>query len=733
VGGSSRALGRWALLAGLLGCRPPSAPAPPSASAPTAPVASTPPASREFSAVVAEARDAFATGEALAAERDPTSARVYYDLARRRYRDALALADSASNKVTATQGHLDAIRKLVDVPYPAWDYRAHACVNDGRAACPSTPAPTPRREPTEDEAALLEAGTLYWRAVREAGATPDAESFFRLADLFLVLGDPDNAYGVLRVFIEGTRVFAPRPPAGLTPEALARASLLLLYVSYAAVQGGLTARTDESFWFSSLRAMAAFVQTLPGWKHDSPEAEQLRQVAPMALLAGLRGLRSMECQDSRACRYSEELAEQLPRDDPDRPDLIVEGALYRRRRGESEPAIRRLNELIEQYPAHPSAREARFVLAETYESILNLDAAFEQYGEILRIGGPERQTFPARLHWVELSYATGRLTPTLLASLREGTPEERKLGVAARFYALGRAARVEEIETYIKEFGKEGGRARLGIAHVLAATALLRRSCPQRADELCVELSAGRLLGRVLPREAGSVRRAREHLRLAEPLLADAAPDHESESGGCRAPVPGSTAEQPEAGCRARPLFAVLRADIADARLRLALARGDLDAESALAKRPPASFEPSRTREWLARRTTEVERMAIAYGEATGSAELGVYVARHAARKAQVYEADASLLEEVAAAVVGRGDDPALVAELRRLAGQRKRQAATAYRSCARSIAEWGLDADGLGDACRAGSGRIIGRYEQAMEYTTIAAPDINPQRPAGP
>lgn len=90
-------------------------------------------------------------------------------------------------------------------------------------------------------------------------------------------------------------------------------------------------------------------------------------------------------------------------------------------------------------------------------------------------------------------------------------------------------------------------------------------------------------------------------------------------------------------------------------------------------------------------------------------------------RKAQVYESDLALLEQVAAAVEAAGD-AALAGQMRELAAQRREAVFAAYTRCLESIAAWGHDPAGQAALCRAGIGRLVGRFEEPLEY----APDAD-------
>ena len=95
------------------------------------------------------------------------------------------------------------------------------------------------------------------------------------------------------------------------------------------------------------------------------------------------------------------------------------------------------------------------------------------------------------------------------------------------------------------------------------------------------------------------------------------------------------------------------------------------------------------------------------------------------ARKAQVYEADVGLLEEVATALAAKShrgsDGAALAGTMRAQADERRAQVFTAYHRCIELVAAWGYDPDGQAETCRAGLGRLVQRYEGRLDYVTPA------------
>ena len=242
----------------------------------------------------------------------------------------------------------------------------------------------------------------------------------------------------------------------------------------------------------------------------------------------------------------------------------------------------------------------------------------------------------------------------------------------------------------------------------------MRSSCPVEAqDGLCVEVTREKTLGRVLPRDKEPLARARAHLQAAAGFLATA------------------TASSDELDA---PL-AVTPGELASARRVLSLLLGDLKAEAALSTRPPASYDWARSQAWLERRTAEVQRMEGVYESVNPAVhrevalDVGVaestasdrFAAVIEARKAQVYEADIGLLEEVAAAVAGKSEagspGAVLAARMRKLADLRRGEVFAAYHRCIELVALWGQDIDGRAESCRAGLGRLVQRYDARLEY----------------
>ena len=91
------------------------------------------------------------------------------------------------------------------------------------------------------------------------------------------------------------------------------------------------------------------------------------------------------------------------------------------------------------------------------------------------------------------------------------------------------------------------------------------------------------------------------------------------------------------------------------------------------------------------------------------------------ARKAQVFEADIGLLEEVSRAIgeqsAAGSDGAALAVTMQRLADARRGEVFDAYHRCIELVALWGDDPERRAESCRAGLGRLVQRHELRLEY----------------
>lgn len=624
-----------------------------------------------------------ARNAALEGRRDEARTRYLkaYDL----YRQAFTAAVGRSARIATALGALAAARELMPTQFPRWAPQHLVCNPDGK--CSSVPDTTEPRTPSPDEARFIEALRLYFR---ELPTNP--HEYLRVlneaADLHLLLHQYDEAWLVLRRVIEQEIDLVA---------SLKAAWMFLAAYSVAAKPGGS----------QTLQILDQIVHH-PAWSSNLADASAVRWREPDVRVAAARACRVEECkQPELGCHCSAlilDAADRNNREEPDAPVLMLEAARWARHKGDPQNAIGLLSELVRKYPDVPHALEARFVLAETYESILDLEAARDRYHDFLRISPRDERRAAAFARWVRLAYVTGRLTRESAAGLGIDRAAERSLDTAVRFREL-RGADLTAIQAFLRDAGASAGNHRLGLAHALAGKALLRASCPAGGEGLCVEIAAGDLLGKSLPRDPSALERARGHLERAQHFLA--LPDERARGLG--------------------PPLDLEPEEVDRVRLDLAFIRGDLNAESALAKRPPASYEPTRTREWLARRMGEVERMAVAYDAVMTSTGVGRDAPRAASRKARVYEADALLLDQVARAMAAQNDEQKLAEMLRGLAADRRRQASEAYKGCIRALAAWGHDSEGLGEACRAGLGRISRRYEAPLEYTAVHLAPVPP------
>ncbi len=577
---------------------------------------------------------------------------------------------------------------------PRWDHHTHGCITDGKTPCRSSPSPLLRRSPTAEEAALLRAYDDYLVSCRAAAVQPDAEILVEWSDLNLSLGDIQHLFTTELHMLASERY---------DPAHSARAALLLLHGLYAG-----SGDRESSLSLSARPLLSVVIEDIverPLWTENSPEAEEIRRVLPQLRIWVYRQSRATVCDKHIDCIYSEALAKMLGAEHPETPQFMLEGALGRRARGEVDRALELLSQHLALYPKHATAQDVRLALAETHEGILDLESARDDYAQFVEHGRGDPRLPGARGRWVTLAFVTKKLPEATIEALLDGDAGARELAIAVRFRALSASdATLANTMQFIHRFGPSGGNLRLGLAHLIAARMSLLESCPTRGDNLCVELVPGQMLGRVLPRESRSLVRARAHLGTAETLLKAAAPP----------------------SAQFGPPLDIEAVELAHARLELAFLKGDLGAESALAKRPPVSFEATRTREWLARRSSEVESMTATYDGALAAVPTELhdrYIARSSARKAQVYEADTSLLETVLLAFRAGDTDSSLVISLRDLASSRRRQAFEDYRRCLKAIAAWGRDADQIGDLCRAGVGRLTRRQDDLMEYTKIPIP----------
>lgn len=605
-----------------------------------------------------------------------------YRRAHEHHRTALAGGLPPELQARSAYEQLEAIRRVHDGEQVQWNMSEHTCVPDRRGRCND---PKPRAAPQALTGADAEWLAAYdaFLAVPALRDSPEAVAVAtERAALLMRYRRWDEAEASLRAIVGPGRSEARQLLLGLLlarwmdavpagERAAARAALIEAAAAIDAADGAVGASAQY------LRRAALWAQ--------AEEAE----------LAGDHA----RCGETFAGLYPE-IA-----DDRQAAAEAADGAgrCYERA-GMTREAIEWLTRLADEHrDDEERANNAVLRLARLHERILDDEPARARYLDFLARAPKARQAYNARSASLRLALRAGTLPEEQIAALVRGRGEERALAAAIRFRAVGRAgATAAEIEGYIERFGKDGGPRRLAIAHARAAEALLRSSCPVAGVEgPCVQVGRDQTPTRVVPREPRMLAQAHHHLERAQKVLADLA---------------GGTGE---GGDDARePLYAVGEEEVRTAQRRVALLQGDLDAESALSTRPPASLDPTRSRSWLDRRREEVERMSAVYEKASPSGSEGgdgaaALVER---RKAQVYESDLALLEEVATAVEAAGD-AGLAAQMRELAAQRREAVFAAYTRCLESIAAWGHDPAGQAAQCRAGLGRLVGRFEEPLEY----------------
>jgi hypothetical protein len=607
-----------------------------------------------------------------------------YRQAHAHHRVALAGGLPPDLAAVSAREQLEAIRRAHDGEPRRWDMSQETCVPDPRGRCVD---PRPHVAPAELTPADAEWLAAYDAFLAEPSlqATPEAIAVAtERASLWMLYRRWDAAEPALRAIAGPGRTEARRlllgllvarwmEAAGAQERAAARQALIDAAAAIDAADGEIGAQA------ASLRRAALWAQ--------AGEAEANGDYAGCG--AAFEGL------------YGEVLGER------EAAAEAADGAgrCYTRA-GAIQSAITWLARLADEHrDAVKPSLDATYTLAHLYEQILDDEPARARYLDfVARAPRGDRRIADARRRSLALGLRAGTLPEDQVEALVRGRGQERPLAAAIRFRAIARAdAPAGEIEKYIEGFGKDGGPRRLAIAHALAAEALLRASCPvDGAEGLCVQSGRDGMPARVIAREPKLLARAREHLDRAQALLPAAS---------------GGVIDRQEA------LLAVTPDEARAASRRVALRLGDLDAESALSTRPPASLDPGRSRAWLEVRRAEVERMSAVYERASpaGTSGRDAAAAIVETRKAQVYESDLALLEEVAAAVETAGD-AALAAQMRELAAVRREAVFVGYGRCLEAIAAWGHDPAGQAALCRAGLGRLVGRYEEPIEY----APDAD-------
>lgn len=618
-----------------------------------------------------------------------------YRAAHEHHRIALAGGLPPELAAESAREQLEAIRRARDAEAHGWDMAQETCMPDPRGRCAE---PRPHVAPADlspADAEWLAAFDAFLAAPTLQGSPEAIAVTTDRAALLMRYRRWDAAEPSLREIAGPGRTEARRLLLGL---------LLARWMEVAgagerakARQALIAAAGDIDPQEGEIGALAASLRRAALWA-EAGEAEAVGDAA--ACGAAFEGLYAELADDREAAAEAADGA----------------GRCYARA-GAIQKAITWLARLADDHrDATKASLNAAYSLALLHEQILDDEPARARYLDfIARAPRTDRRVVAARRRSLALGLRSGTLPEDQVVALVRGRTQERSLAAAIRFRALARAGvPAAEVEKYIEGFGKDGGPRRLAIAHAWAAEALLRASCPvDGAEGLCAQVGRDRTPARVVPREPRLLARAREHLDRAQALLPEAA---------------AGEAEAQE------PLLAVTPDDVRAASRRVALLLGDLDAESALSTRPPASLDPTRSRAWLEVRRAEVERMSAVYERASPQGASGRDAASAVVetRKAQVYESDLALLDEVADAVESAGD-AGLAAQMRELAAVRREAVFVAYARCLDAIAAWGHDTAGQASLCRAGLGRLVGRFEEPLEYAPDADGRVGPVAPARP
>lgn len=596
------------------------------------------------------------------------------------HRAALAGGLPTEQAARSARAQLDAVRRVREGEPARWVMSEQTCLPDPRGRCID---PVPRVAPGE-----LTAGDREWLAAYDAflaepglQGTPEAgQVAVERAELLMRYRRWDEAETSLRA---------------VTGPAREQARVLLVGLLLARWMEAASAG-DRSAARVALVTAAVEVEAAGG-----PQVAQVAALRRAALWAQAEESEAVG-DDARCGAAFEGLYADLGADIHAAAEAADGAGRCYERAGLTQKAIDWLERMADVHREDPRAPDAVLRLARLHERILNDEQARDRYLDLVARAPRHRAAATARRRSLILSLRAGTLPEGQLDALIRGRPEERTLAAAIQFRAVFRpGVTPEAAEKYIERFGKEGGPRRLAIAHARAAEAWLRASCPvPGAEGLCVEFGRDRTPARVVARLPKPHAKGREHLDRAQKLLPEV-------SGG-----------------EVDKLEAPIAVDADEARVasrQVALLQGDLDAESALTSQPPKSLDPARSRAWLEVRKAEVERMSAVYETATagGTGGRDQSAALVETRKAQVYESDLALLDEVGAAVEAAGD-AGLAQQMRELAAQRREAVFTAYARCLDHVAAWGHDAGGQSALCRAGLGRLVGRYEEPLEY----APD---------
>lgn len=610
-------------------------------------------------------------------------------------------------RLSASQ-QLEASRRALDVALPRWEPAPWLCEPDRMGVCATRPRSPVVLALGPSDAQMLAAYELLLGEPAAASLPEVPEVKVDRAELLLRHGRPlevESALAEVMTEHDGEPIAAR---AGL----LLLRSLQVRWLDPAASPAAQAQAREELIRVTgNLR-----VGRTRGLKIAA--SEQLERVWP-GLRAGAMWQAAGAARSNRHYPECAQIFEAMADERElghDEAALRLEAAACHEEGGAFGPAIAGYGDWLARFPGDRRAAEVELRLARTHEKVLNVEDARDHYIRFLALAPADPRAPLARRRSIALALVTGTIDEAQVEALaRDRRTGARVLAAAIRFRTEVRpGSPIARIDEYIQKFGREGGEARLAIAHVRAAEALMRSSCPVEAiDGLCVEVTREKTLGRVLPRVAKELALARSRLATAATLLATAS----------------AARDELEA-----PL-AVTAGELAMARRTLSLLLGDLRAEAALSTRPPASYDPERSQLWLTRRTAEVQQMQAVYesvnptaGRPVAQEVAGVesiasdrFAAVIEARKAQVYEADIGLLEEVAAAMASRGETgqagALLAANMQALADERRAAVFTAYHRCIELVAQWGQDPDGRAETCRAGLGRLVQRYESRLEY----------------
>jgi tetratricopeptide (TPR) repeat protein len=637
---------------------------------------------------------------------EQTLAAELYASAQRHHAEALRRGGLRPEQArVAASEQLEAMRRALDYQQTGWSPGPLVCEPDPSGRCATRPSSAVVIPLAPTEAQMLAAFDLYL-GEPEAQALPEAPTVaVDRAELLLRHGRLAEAEAGLREVLRAH----DGEPVG------ARAGLLLM-------------RSLQARWQDPAASPAAQAQARAGLISTTQELQRLRAMSlatgpseELRLSLGrLRGAAmwqaAVAARSSGAfaecARVFDEMAEETGIEGQSEATLRFEAAGCHEAEGAFAAAIAGYDGWLRRFAADRRAAEVELRLARVNERVQNVEDARDHYIRFVALAPGDARASEARRRSIALALVTGSVDAEQVAALtRDRRSGDRLLAAAIRFRTEVRPGSPHaRVMGYLQQFGRDGGERRLAIAHLRAAEALMRSSCPAGAvDGLCVEVTRDKTLGRVLPRDKGQVVQARAHLQAAAGFLSVRGADD-----GLEAPL------------------AVAPGEVAAARQVLSLLLGDLGAEAALSTRPPASYEPTRSRQWFERRVSEVQRMQAVYEGINPAAgrDVAVAVATSAAdrfaavieaRKAQVFEADIGLLEEVSRAIgeqsAAGSDGAALAVTMQRLADARRGEVFDAYHRCIELVALWGDDPERRAESCRAGLGRLVQRHELRLEY----------------